>query len=108
MFVEKGASKVELHGLCLNKYGKLEASSIDLNNYYKSDGSASLPSDSYDERSRNLVDTVREVSVNVTGAEVVLNAKLLNGRDASVNLNINIENRDGRFHYERQYVNRYF
>jgi len=99
---------VELHGLCLNKYGKLEASSIDLNNYYKSDGSASLPSDSYDERSRNLVDTVREVSVNVTGAEVVLNAKLLNGRDASVNLNINIENRDGRFHYERQYVNRYF
>ena len=99
---------MELHGLCLNKYGKLEASSIDLNNYYKSDGSASLPSDSYDERSRNLVDTVREVSVNVTGAEVVLNAKLLNGRDASVNLNINIENRDGRFHYERQYVNRYF
>ena len=108
MFVEKNGEKVELHGLCLNKYGKLEASSIDLNNYYKSDGSESLASDYYDGGSRNLANRAQDFSLEVTSAEVLLHAKLRDGWNASVNLNINIENRDGKFHFEKQCVNHCF
>ena len=108
MFVEKDGGKVELHGLCLNKYGKLEASSINLNNYYKLNSSGSFTSDDYDQRSRNLANTAQDVDLEVTSTEVLLRAKLRNGRDASVNLNINIENRDGSFKFEKQYVSHCF
>lgn len=107
LFIEKDESKLELHGLCLNKYGKLDASSIDLNNYYKIDN-GSFASDYYGERSRNLANTVRDPTLDHTSAEVLLRAKLRDGRQAVVNLNINIENRDGSFHYERKYVRCWF
>lgn len=108
MFLESEKRWKELHGLCLNKYGKLEASSIDLDYYYKNDG-GSFASNDYG-RSGNLSSTASNVRLDVTSANVFLYATLQGsrgGNDTEVDLNINIENQDGRFKFVKQYVSDY-
>ncbi|KDR79182.1 hypothetical protein GALMADRAFT_277685 [Galerina marginata CBS 339.88] len=92
----------ELHGLCLNKYGKLEESEVDLDYYYKNDG-GSFVSDNYG-RSGNLSSTSSDVRLEVTSANIYLHARLQGRRgeqDANVDLNVNIENDNGRFKFEK-------
>ena len=105
MSLESEKGWQELHGLCLNKYGKLEPSSIDLDYYYTNDG-GSFASDDYG-RPGKLSNTASNVRLEVTSANVFLFAALQDRRGenhTSVDLNVNIENQDGRFRFEKQYV----
>lgn len=97
--------QTELHGLCLNKYGKLEPSSIDLNRYYKNNN-GSFESNDYGS-SGNLSYTAQDFWVEVSSSKILFHAKLRGGRgfeDKDVDLNINIENDNGSFKFVKQYV----